>query len=38
MMKSTSYLLADDTTQRRHPMNKRVPRRILLGIGVGLDP
>jgi hypothetical protein len=38
MMQPASYLLADKTTQRRHPTNKRVPQRILLGIDVRLDP
>jgi hypothetical protein len=33
-----SYLLTDEATQRRHPVNKRVPRRVLLGIGIRLDP
>jgi hypothetical protein len=28
----------DEATQRRHPENKRVPRRVLLGIDIGLDP
>jgi hypothetical protein len=38
MMQPTSYLLADEVTQRRHPSNKRGPRRVLLGIDVRLDP
>jgi hypothetical protein len=37
-MQPASYLLTDKATQRRHPANKRVPRCILLGIGIGLDP
>jgi hypothetical protein len=37
MMQPASYLLADEATQRRHPANKRIPWRILLGIGIGLD-
>jgi hypothetical protein len=38
MMQPASYLLADEATQRRHPANERVPWRILLGIGIGLNP
>jgi hypothetical protein len=38
MMQPASNLLTDEATQRRHPMNKQVPWRILLGIGIGLDP
>jgi hypothetical protein len=38
MMQPASYLLTDKATQRRHSVNKRVPRRVLLGIGIGLDP
>jgi hypothetical protein len=38
MMQLASYLLADEATQRRHPMNKRVPWCILLGIGIRFDP
>jgi hypothetical protein len=38
MMQPALYLFADEATQRRHPANKRVPRRVLLGIGVRLDP
>jgi hypothetical protein len=38
MMQSTSYLLTDKVTQRCHLANKRVPRRVLLSIGFGLDP
>jgi hypothetical protein len=37
-MQPSSYLLADEAAQRRHPMEKGVPRRVLLGIGIGLDP
>jgi hypothetical protein len=38
MMQPASNLLADKATQRHHPVNKRVPWCILLGIGIGLDP
>jgi hypothetical protein len=38
MMQSASDLFADEATQRRHPAHERVPLRILLGIGIGLDP
>jgi hypothetical protein len=38
MMQPASNLLADEATQRRHPANKRVPWRILLCIGIRLDP
>jgi hypothetical protein len=38
MVQPASYLLTDEATQRRHSTNKRVPWRILLGIGIGLDP
>jgi hypothetical protein len=38
MMQPASYLLVDEATQHRHPTNKRVPWRILLGISIGLDP
>jgi hypothetical protein len=37
-MQPTSYLLMDEVAQRRHRTNKGVPRRILLGIDIGLDP
>jgi hypothetical protein len=37
-MQPVSYLHADEAAQRRHPLNKRVPWRILLSIGIGLDP
>jgi hypothetical protein len=38
MMLRALYLLADEATQRHHPAYERVPWRILLGIGIGLDP
>jgi hypothetical protein len=38
MMQPSSYPLADEAAQRRHPMDKRVPRCVLLDIGIGLDP
>jgi hypothetical protein len=38
MMQPASNLLADEATQRHHLVNKHVPWRILLGIGIGLDP
>jgi hypothetical protein len=37
-MQPASYLLTDKAAQRRHPTDKGVPQRILLGIGIGLDP
>jgi hypothetical protein len=38
MMQPASDLVTNKATQRRHPVNKRVPQCILLGIGVGLNP
>jgi hypothetical protein len=38
MMQPASDLLVDKATQRRHPAYERVPWRILLGIGIGLNP
>jgi hypothetical protein len=38
VMQPASYLLTDEVTQRRHLADKRVPQRVLLGIGIGLDP
>jgi hypothetical protein len=38
MMQFASNLLVDEATQRCHSANKQVPWRILLGIGIGLDP
>jgi hypothetical protein len=37
-MQRASYLFMDKATQRYHPVYERVPWRILLGIGVGLNP
>jgi hypothetical protein len=38
MMQLASDLFADKATQRRHPAYEQVPWRILLSIGIGLDP
>jgi hypothetical protein len=38
MMQRASYLLVDEATQHRHSAHEQVPWRILLGIGIGLDP
>jgi hypothetical protein len=38
MMQPASNLLTNKATQRYHPVNKQVPWRILLGIGIGLNP
>jgi hypothetical protein len=37
-MQPALYPLADEAAQRHHPTNKGVPRCVLLGIGIGLDP
>jgi hypothetical protein len=38
MMQPASYLLMDEVAQRHHLTDKGVPWRVLLGIGIGLDP
>jgi hypothetical protein len=38
MVQPASDLLVDKATQRHHPAYERVPWRILLGIGIGLNP
>jgi hypothetical protein len=38
MMQPASYLLMNEATHCRHPVDKQVPWCILLGIGIGLDP
>jgi hypothetical protein len=38
VIQPASYLLVDEATQSRHTTNKGVPRRVLLGIDIGLDP
>jgi hypothetical protein len=37
-MKPASYPLADKVAQRHHPTDEGVPRGVLLGIGIRLDP
>jgi hypothetical protein len=37
-MQPASYPLTDKAAQCHHPTDEGVPRGILLGIGVGLDP
>jgi hypothetical protein len=37
-MQPASYPLADEAAKRHHPMNKGVPRGVLLGIDIGLNP
>jgi hypothetical protein len=37
-MQPASYLLTDEAAQRRHLTDKGVPRCVLLGIGIRLDP
>jgi hypothetical protein len=37
-MKAALYPLSDKAAQHHHPVDERVPRGILLSIGVGLDP
>jgi hypothetical protein len=38
VMQPASYPLTDEVAQRHHPTDKGVPRCVLLGIGIGLDP
>jgi hypothetical protein len=38
VMQPALYPLADEAAQRHHPTDKGVPRCVLLGIGIGLDP
>jgi hypothetical protein len=38
MMQPVSDLPANKATQRRHSVYEQVPWRILLGIGIGLNP
>jgi hypothetical protein len=38
VMQPASYLLTDEAAQRRNPTDKGVPRRVLLGISIGLEP
>jgi hypothetical protein len=37
MVKATSYPFPDKVAQRHHPTDKRVPRGVLLSIGIRLD-
>jgi hypothetical protein len=38
VMKPASYPLTDEAAQRHHLTNEGVPRGVLLGIGIRLDP
>jgi hypothetical protein len=38
VMKPASYPFMDEATQRHHSTDKGVPRCVLLGIGIWLDP
>jgi hypothetical protein len=38
VMKPASYPLTDEAAQRHHPTDEGVPRGVLLGIGIRLDP